>query len=210
VALLSGIALSHELLGRYGRHSNNRDPVSVLRVRTSRSLASLPSPASHTSDPLAPYCYTLPAGTLLRSGWHPTPTSPLLAPSLLSGSPRWGTPLAFFTHYAIYSTVATCDGYGIPWYSTTYLDVPRVCRAPINGYSTRVNVLPRCCVGWGNSLRQQATVVLPSAPSALGCKILFFCFGGPAEGFVSFPGFFPILVLPYVSGEGYCSGFLSS
>ena len=58
VALLSGIALSPELLGRYGRHSKNRDPVSVLRVRTSWLLASLPSPASHALDPLAPYCYT--------------------------------------------------------------------------------------------------------------------------------------------------------
>ena len=47
VALLSGTALSPELLGRYGRRSKNRDPVSDLRVRTSRSLASLASPASH-------------------------------------------------------------------------------------------------------------------------------------------------------------------
>jgi len=60
VALLSGVALSPELLGRYGRYSKNRDPVSVLRVRTSRSLASPPSPASLASDPLAPYCYVLP------------------------------------------------------------------------------------------------------------------------------------------------------
>ena len=60
VALLSGIALSPELLGRNGRHSKNRDPVSVLRVRTSRSLASLPSPASHVLDPLVPYCYAPP------------------------------------------------------------------------------------------------------------------------------------------------------
>jgi len=60
VALLSGIAVSPELLGRYGRYSKNCDPVSVLRVRTSRSLASPPSPASHASDPLAPYCYVLP------------------------------------------------------------------------------------------------------------------------------------------------------
>ena len=60
VALLSGIALSPEVLGRYGRHGKYRDPVSVLRVRTSRSLASLPTPASHASDPLARYCYALP------------------------------------------------------------------------------------------------------------------------------------------------------
>jgi len=38
----------------------------------------------------------------------------------------------------------------------------------------------------------------------------FFCCGGPAEGFVSFPGFFPILVFPYVSGGRYCSVLLSS
>jgi len=58
VALLSGIALSPEMLGRYGRCSKNHDLVSVLRVRTSWSSASLPSPASHVLDPLAPYCYT--------------------------------------------------------------------------------------------------------------------------------------------------------
>jgi len=57
VALLSGIALSPELLGRYGRQSKNRDPVSVLRVRTSWLLGSLPSPASHALDLLALYCY---------------------------------------------------------------------------------------------------------------------------------------------------------
>ena len=36
MALLSGIALSPELEDRYGRRSKNGDPVSVLRVRTSR------------------------------------------------------------------------------------------------------------------------------------------------------------------------------
>jgi len=58
VALPSGIALSPELLGRYGRPSKNRDLVSVLCVGTSWLLASLPSPASHALDPLPPYCYT--------------------------------------------------------------------------------------------------------------------------------------------------------
>jgi len=58
VALLSGIALSPELLSRYGRLSKNRELVSVLRVRTSWSSAHLPSPASHALDPLAPYCCT--------------------------------------------------------------------------------------------------------------------------------------------------------
>jgi len=32
----------------------------------------------------------------------------------------------------------------------------------------------------------------------------------PAPGFVSFPGFFPILVFPYVSGGRYCSVLPSS
>ena len=58
VALLAGITLSPELLGRYGRHSKNRDPVSVLHVRTSWLLASLPSPASHALDPLALFCHS--------------------------------------------------------------------------------------------------------------------------------------------------------
>jgi len=157
VALLSGIALLPELRGRYGRLSKNRDRVSVLRVRTSRSLASLPSPASHESDQLAPYCYTLPAGTLLPSSWHLTAPSPLLAPSLLSGSPRRVAPLAFFSRYAIYSTVATRVGYGIPWYCTLSLDFPKVWRAPITGHSTRVTVLPLSLWVRGNFLgnRQQ-------------------------------------------------------
>jgi len=73
VALLSGIALSPELLGRYRRHSKNRDPASVFHVRTPWFLASLPTPASHASDPLAPYCYALFSWHLIcPPGWHPT------------------------------------------------------------------------------------------------------------------------------------------
>jgi len=73
VGLLSRIALSPELLGRCGWHSKNCDPVSVLHVGTSWSLASLPSPDSHVSDPLAPYCSTLFSWHLAcRPGWHPT------------------------------------------------------------------------------------------------------------------------------------------
>ena len=41
-----------------------------------------------------------------------------LASPLLSGSPHQVAPLAFFTHYAIYSTVATHFGYPRSLYST--------------------------------------------------------------------------------------------
>jgi len=36
---------------------------------------------------------------------------------------------------AIYSTVAPRGGYGIPWYGTISLDVPKVCRSPNTGDS---------------------------------------------------------------------------
>ena len=65
-----------------------------------------------------------------------------LAPPLLSGSPRRVAPLAFFTHYAIYSTVTTRAGYGIPWYCTISLDVPKVWCAPITAQSARVTSYP--------------------------------------------------------------------
>ena len=67
-----------------------------------------------------------------------------LASPLLSGSPRWVAPLAFFTCYAIDSTVTTRAGYGIPRYCTICLDVPKVSRAPITGQSAPVTVLPLC------------------------------------------------------------------
>jgi len=83
VAQLSGIALSPELLGRNGRLSKNHDLVSVLHVRTSWFSASLPSPASHVLDPLAPYCCTelAPYCPLLLS-----PPWAFLSSGILSGS----------------------------------------------------------------------------------------------------------------------------
>ena len=65
-----------------------------------------------------------------------------LASRLLSGSRRRVAPLAFFTRYAIYSAVATRAGYGIPWYCTISLDVPKVWWAPISGQSARVTSCP--------------------------------------------------------------------
>ena len=172
-------------------HSLLRCTVGTVRYRkivtSSRSSvfvllgpASLPSPASHALDPLAPYCCiqlapycpVLPAppwaslSTGILSGSDAlSPVTrdhvreavissgrpwvyPLwLASPLLSGSPRRVAPLAFFTRYAIYSTVAPRAGYGIPWYCTISLDVPKVWRAPIDGHSTRATALPRSPAG---------------------------------------------------------------
>ena len=77
---------------------------------------------------------------------------------------------------------------------------------------------PRLCqhlapkpIGSGYSLRHSGnSSFILSAPSAVGRKVLFFCSGGPAEGFVSFPGLVSIHVFPYMSGGGYCSILLSS
>jgi len=65
VALLYGIALSPELLGRLGWHSKNSDPVSVLSICTSWSLARLPYPAAPGEIGLHPTATPL-------FGWHPT------------------------------------------------------------------------------------------------------------------------------------------
>ena len=180
------------MLGRYARFSKICDLVSVLRVRTSWSSASLPSPASHAFGPLAPYCYTqlapycplpysLPPPWVSLSSVIPSGSDALspvtrdhprdavisssrllvylmwLASPLLSGSPRWVAPFAFFTRYAIYSTVPPRAGYGIPWYCTISLDVPKVWCAPITGQSARVTVLPLSRQVWGIPLgtRQQ-------------------------------------------------------
>jgi len=50
---------------------------------------------------------------------------------------------------AIYSTVATRGGYGIPWYSTASLDVPNVCRSPITGDSPSPTRSPLQPFGFG-------------------------------------------------------------
>jgi len=131
VALLSGIARSRELRGRYSWHSKNCHPVSVLRLHTSQSLSSLPSPASHLLDPLSPYCYTLPALILLPLAATLSDPFLLLPPALPSGSPRCVAPPTFFTRYNINSTVAPCFGYPESWYSTATLTWTTFCSAPI-------------------------------------------------------------------------------
>jgi len=128
VALLSAIALSPELQDRHGRHAKNCDPVSVLPVRTSRlsgepSSSRFPRVGSACTVLLHPHCWHLTAVSwhLTAVSWHRTAGPSLLAPLLLSGSPRWVAPLAFFTCFATYSTVATRCGYPGSWYSTASL-----------------------------------------------------------------------------------------
>ena len=123
MALLSGIALSAELQDRYGRHSKNGDPVSVLRVRTSRlfgepSSSRLPRVRSACTVLLRPFLAgTLSAssaGTLLALTIAGTSTAEWL--SSAGDSPR--SPPA----PAIYSTVANLTlAYAVSWYTTTAL-----------------------------------------------------------------------------------------
>ena len=123
MALLSGIALSPELQDRYGWRWKNCDPVSVLRVRTSR-LFGEPSPSRFPRVGSA-------CSVLLRPSLAGTLSAPLagtLLPITIAGtfpaewlsspcdSPR--PPHA----PAIYSTVANLAlGYAVSWYSTTSL-----------------------------------------------------------------------------------------
>ena len=123
MALLSGIALSPELQGRYGQHSKNCDPVSVLRVRTCR-LFGEPSPSRFPRVGSA--CTVLLRSSL--AGTLSAPSAGTLLPLMMAGtitaewlsspgdSPR--PPPA----PAIYSTVANLAlGYAVSWYSTTSL-----------------------------------------------------------------------------------------
>jgi len=143
VALLSGIALSPELQDRYGRHSKNCDPVSVLRVLPSR-LFGEPS-SSHF--PRVRSAYTVLLRTSL-AGTLSAPSAGTLLPLTISGisTAEWlsspGNSLRPSPSPAIYSTVAPRDSYGIPWYSTASLDVPKACRAPITGDSPSLTSLP--------------------------------------------------------------------
>jgi len=103
VALLSGIALSPELLGRYGRHTKSRDPVSVLRVRTSRlfgepSSSRFPRVGSACTVLLHPLCWHLTAVQL--APYCPVPVAGTITAQWLSspgGSPRPPRPLRRFT-----------------------------------------------------------------------------------------------------------------
>jgi len=67
----------------------------------------------------------------------------------------------------IYSTVAPSGGYGIPWYSTTSVDVPKDCRLPITGDSP-------------------SPIGSPLQPFGLGVQYVF-PLGHPALVVLSFP-----------------------
>ena len=114
--LFSGIALSPELQDRYSQHSKNCDPVSVLRVHTSRLFG---EPSSSHFPRLRSACIVLlypslagtlsalVAGTLLPLTIAGTSTAEWL--SSLGDSPGPPPPPA------IYSTVADLAlGYAVP------------------------------------------------------------------------------------------------
>jgi len=149
--MLSGIALSPELQDRYGRHSKNCDPVSVLRVRTSRlfgepSSSGFPRVRSTctvllhtlcwhlTAVQLAPYCPVPVAGTITAK-WLSSP----------GGSPRPPHPLMRFTlrsqtsHY-----VTLCHGIALPLWPMLKFEA-----SPITGDSASPTCLPLEPFGFG-------------------------------------------------------------
>jgi len=128
VALLSGIALSPELQGRYGRRSKNCDPASVLRIRTSRLFGE----PSYSRFPRVRSACTV----LLHSSLAGTLSAPLvgtLLPLTIAGTStaEWLSSLGDSPRpppaLAIYSTVANLAlGYAVSWYSTTSLAYAKV------------------------------------------------------------------------------------
>ena len=128
MALLSGIALSPELHDQYGRHSKNCEPVSVLRVRTSRLFG---EPSSSRFPRVRSVCTVLLHPSL--AGTLSAPLAGTLLPLMIAGtstaewlslprdSPR--PPPA----PAIYSMVANLAlGYAVSWYCTTSLAYAKV------------------------------------------------------------------------------------
>jgi len=123
VALLSGIALSPELQDRYGRHSKNCDPVSILRVRTSWLFG---EPSSSRFPRVGSACTVLLHPSL--AGTLSAPSAGNLLPLTIAGTStaEWLSSLGDSPRPppapAIYSTVANLTlGYAVSWYSTTSL-----------------------------------------------------------------------------------------
>jgi len=83
-------------------------------------------------------------------------------------------------------------------YSTTSLDISKVRSVTdFPGRPPVTNAMPYSGLCQEHSVRHQAIVVLSSLAVGTRCrKNLFFCFGGPAEGYVSFPSLVSILVFP--------------
>ena len=176
-------------------------------------LASLPPPASHALNPLAQYCCAL-------SGRHPSLALRLapycLVPVAGTLTAEWlsspgGSPCPLHPPRDFFYGRNWLVGYARSCYSTTSLAYAKVQSPPICGQPARVNALPYSHFGWRNSVQASgnSSFSSPFVPH-LCCLNPFFCFGGPAEGFVSFPGFISILVFPYVSGGRYCTVLLSS
>jgi len=132
MALLSGIALSPELQDRYGRHLKNCDPVSVLRVRTSRLFG---DPSSSRFPRVRSACTVLLCPSL--AGILSAPSAGTLLPHTIAGTStaEWLSSLGDSPRPppapAIYSTVTNLAlGYAVSWYSTTSLAYAKVRSVP--------------------------------------------------------------------------------
>jgi len=145
VALLSSIALSPELQDRYGRHAKNCDPVSVLRVRTSRLFG---EPSSSRFPRVGSACTVLlhtlwlaPLLPLWLAPYCPFPVAGIFSAEWLS-SPGGSRRLLLPSRDLLYGRNSLV-GYAGSWYSTTSVAHAKVRSAPIPGQPARVNALPR-------------------------------------------------------------------
>ena len=170
VALLSGVVLSPELQVRYGRHSKNCEPVSVLRVGTSRLFrepfySGFPLVRSTCIVLLYPLCWHLTAVS-----WHlicPTPIAGTITAEWLSslgGSPR----LLHLLRDLLYGRKSL----RLPWVMVYHclLDLDYItCRADTTGTPPLSHLAPKPLGSW-NSLRYSANIsfILPlHQPSAV-------------------------------------------
>jgi len=149
VALLSGGALSPELQDLYCRHSKSCDPVSVLRVRTSRLFG---EPSSSRFPRVGSACTVLLRPSL--AGTLSAPSAGTLLPPTMAGTltAEWLSSPGDSPHPppapAIYSTVANLTlGYPLSRYSTTSL-APAKVRSVADYWGQSVPDLPAPVALW--------------------------------------------------------------
>jgi len=162
-------------------------------------LASLPPPASHALDPLAPYCYALFSWHLICPlGWHPSAPHNSwhlhCSVALLAGwLPSSSSPAPRFTLPSQLVMVTVFHGIALPpWMFLKSVAMP------ITGQSARVTPCPLAYVGWGISvLAPGNSSFSPPLRRDLVPKILSFVLGSLLKGFFAPVRFYVGFLLGY-------------